>query len=132
MIVLDASVLIAHFDAGDRHHAQAGELLDAVAGQQLAASALTLAEVLIGPARVGRLEVARDALEAMEIEEVAVEVGGAERLAQLRAETGLRLPDCCVPLTAQDTYADAVLTFDARLGKQVRGLGFDWNPPATP
>ncbi|WP_367186735.1 PIN domain-containing protein [Sporichthya sp.] len=38
----------------------------------------------------------------------------AVRLAQLRAETGLRMPDCCVLLSAEATGA-TVATFDDRL-----------------
>lgn len=45
------------------------------------------------------------------------------RLATLRAETGLKLPDCCVLLAAQDAGAEAVLTFDEPLGREVERLG---------
>ena len=38
----------------------------------------------------------------------------AIRLAELRAATGLRMPDCCVILTAEDAAA-AVASFDERL-----------------
>lgn len=62
VIVVDASVLIAHFDAGDAHHERAETLLLAVADEPLAASPLTLAEVLVGPARAGRLDAATAAL----------------------------------------------------------------------
>jgi predicted nucleic acid-binding protein len=45
------------------------------------------------------------------------------RLALLRAETGLKLPDCCVLLAAEQSGA-AVATFDDRLAGAVtrRGL----------
>lgn len=44
MIVLDASVLIAHFDSTDAHHDRAGELLLLAADQDqtLGASPITL------------------------------------------------------------------------------------------
>jgi predicted nucleic acid-binding protein len=44
------------------------------------------------------------------------------RLAMLRADTGLRLPDCCVLLAAQQT-GGSVLTFDDRLARVAEGLG---------
>jgi len=78
--------------------------------------------VLVGPARSGRLEVARRVIRDLELEEVALEVGAAERLATLRAETGLRIPDCCVLLAARD--GDAVATFDGRLAVAARDRGF--------
>lgn len=70
MIVLDASVLIAHFDATDSHHDRAGELLLRAADQEqpLAASPITLAEVLVGPARTGRLDQATAALDQLRVQ----------------------------------------------------------------
>jgi predicted nucleic acid-binding protein len=117
VIVVDASVLIAHLDERDALHAQAVERLLAAAGETLGASTLTLAEVFVGPARGGRLGDARAAIAALEIQEVPLASGAAGALATLRAETGLKLPDCCVLLAAQDTRASAVLTFDERLAK---------------
>lgn len=38
--------------------------------------------------------------------------------------THLKLPDCCVLLAAQDKHADAILTFDDRLGREAERLGF--------
>lgn len=128
MIVVDASVLIAHFNRADACHDRAGALLLETAEHPLAASAITVAEVLVGPARTGTLAPAHTALRELAIEEIPVPAGAAGRLATLRAETGLKLPDCCVLLAAQDMNADAVLTFDDRLAKRVRELGYEWEP----
>lgn len=122
MIVLDASVLIAYLDAEDGQHGAAESVLEDVVDESLAANPLTLAEVLVGPARTGRLDAARAVLEELEVREVSLPVAAATALAQLRADTGLRLPDCCVLLTAQQTRA-AVATFDRRLGHEARRLG---------
>lgn len=67
MIVLDAGVLIAHFDATDTHHNRAGELLRLAADQDqpLGASPITLAGVLVGPASAGRMEQATSALDQL-------------------------------------------------------------------
>jgi predicted nucleic acid-binding protein len=102
VIVLDASVLIGHLDGRDPHHGRARELLTAHAGSELGASAISLAETLVGPARSGKLDLARDALSQLAVEELAFGQDASTRLATLRAETGLKLPDCCVLLAAQD------------------------------
>jgi hypothetical protein len=41
----------------------------------------------------------------------------------LRAGSGLKLPDCWVLLAAQDARAEAVLTFDDALAREVDRLG---------
>lgn len=132
MIVLDASVLIAHFDRDDAGHDRARAWLLETAEQPLAASAITLAEVLVAPARGGRLDTAHAALRDLGVGEVPVPAGAAERLAALRADTGLKLPDCCVLLAAQEVAADAVLTLDHRLAKRARALGYHTAPEPTP
>ena len=86
VVVLDASVLIGHLEASDPHHARATELLIDAAGSALAASTLTLAEVLVGPAQAGRLADARAALRTLDVSEVALGADAAARLALLRAE----------------------------------------------
>ena len=123
MIVADASVLIAHLDERDAQHELAVERLLEAAERRLAASPVTIAEVLVGPARAGRLEAARAALRDLGLDEVPFGADAAVRLAALRAETNLRLPDCCVLLAAQDVPAGSILTFDERLGVEARGLG---------
>jgi predicted nucleic acid-binding protein len=123
MIVLDASVLIAQLDQRDAHHAAAHQRLRSVAEHALGASTITIAETLVGPTTAGSLPVARAALRALEIAELPLPRDAAERLAALRAETGLRLPDCCV-LLAAETANGGVLTVDERLARVAaeRGL----------
>lgn len=125
MIVLDASVLIGHLDRSDHHHERADRLLLELADHELGASSLTLAEVLVGPARAGRLHVATRAVRALGVRDVAPGPDAAARLAMLRAGTGLKLPDCCVLLAAEDDGASGVGTFDERLGLAAKGLGLD-------
>jgi predicted nucleic acid-binding protein len=124
VIVLDATVLIAHLDADDAHHDAAETHLLEVADQPFGASSITLAEVLVAPARAGCLADAKAALQALGVAELRLPVDAAERLATLRANTALKLPDCCVLLAAEDTPA-RVLTFDARLAREADrpGLG---------
>ena len=122
MIVLDASALIAHLDGDDSFHEAAEELLLARAEDHFAASTTSIAEVLVGPARGGRLAEAERALRRLEVEEVGLGEGAAVRLAGLRASTGLQLPDCCT-LLATESMAGEVATFDRRLASAARMLG---------
>ncbi|MCA1707154.1 MAG: type II toxin-antitoxin system VapC family toxin [Actinobacteria bacterium] len=123
MIVLDASVLIAHLDATDVHHDRAGVLLLDVAGEPIGASPLTLAEVLVGPARAGQLDRGTALLHQLHVASVHLDDDAPARLAVLRAGTSLKLPDCCVLLTAEQTHG-AVATFEDRLAHAATEHGF--------
>lgn len=124
MIVLDASVLIGHLDARDPHHEEARTLLEASDAEPLGASAITLAETLVAPARVKRLEEAKAALELLGVEELGLGEDAPVRLARLRAKTGQKLPDCCV-LAAAQQHGGSVASFDADLRKAARKLRLD-------
>jgi predicted nucleic acid-binding protein len=123
MIVLDANVLIAHLDSNDAHHVRASTLLADSAGEPLSASPLTLAEVLIAPARAGHLDRAITVIDQLGVATQHLPQDAPIRLALLRSETNLKLPDCFVLLTAEQTQA-AVGTFDQRLANAAteRGL----------
>jgi predicted nucleic acid-binding protein len=123
VIVVDASVLIAQLDERDAHHERAQDRLLDLAAHPLGASPITIAEVLVGPARQGRLEEARAALRALEVTEIPFGDGASTRLAVLRAETQLKLPDCCVLLAAEEARARSLLTFDEQLGATASRLG---------
>lgn len=114
MIVLDASVIIAFLDRDDAQHSRAKELLAREIDDDFAANPLTLAEVLVVPARDGRLEQAQAVLRDLEVEELPFPSDSAVKLALLRVGTGLKMPDCCVLLAAQTACA-RVASFDDRL-----------------
>jgi predicted nucleic acid-binding protein len=114
MIVLDACVLIAHLDGRDHHHAAARALLEGSGARPLGASGVTLAETLVSPARVERLDQAWASLERLGVAELPLGPEGPRRLAALRAETGLKLPDCCVLLAAQ-RHDGVIASFDRDL-----------------
>jgi predicted nucleic acid-binding protein len=122
VIVLDASVLIGHLDGRDPHHEAATELLRAHAMEALGASQISLAETLVAPARSGRLEEAQEALERLSVHELSFARGAAARLASLRVETALKLPDSCVLLAAKD-HGGGVASFDLDLCRSARDLG---------
>jgi predicted nucleic acid-binding protein len=129
VIILDASVLIAHLDAGDAQHERAVQRLLEVADQPLGCSSITRAEVLAGPARHGRTDIAEAALGTLALEDVALAGNAPARLAELRVTTGLKLPDCCVVLAAQDADADLILSFNERLSRAAARLGFGASGP---
>jgi predicted nucleic acid-binding protein len=123
VIVLDACVLIAHFDQTDALHEEAGALLRSVAGEPLGASHITVTEVLVGPARAGRLDRATAALAQLGVTTIPLPEHGPVRLAALRAGTRLKLPDCCVLLAAEQ-YGGTIATFDDGLGAAAGKLSF--------
>lgn len=122
MIVLDASVLIAHLDGRDAHHERAGHLIGETGAEPLGASAITLAETLVAPARTGRLDDARAALDRLGVGELPLGEDAPGRLAQLRADTARKLPDCCVLLAAEEN-GGTVASFDSDLIVTARELG---------
>jgi predicted nucleic acid-binding protein len=125
VITLDASVLIAHLNPADPHHAAATDvLLDGTPGELLVHT-ITLAEVLVGGARVGRGAAMRDDLFAAGIVVASHDVDEPLRLADLRASSGLKLPDCCALDVAIRNQAP-LATFDRALGAAANrhGVGF--------
>lgn len=122
MIVLDASVLIAHLDAADDHHEHATRLLSDTTAIPLGASPLTLAEVLVGPARADRHEIAQAAVRLLGVQQIPLSDDAPVRLAAMRASTGLTLPDCCVLLAVEQASGE-LATFDRRLSEVARSRG---------
>ena len=122
MIVLDASVLVAHLSPLDAHHTAATELLHNTAGELWLVHTMTLAEVLVGGAKVGKgTEMLAD-LRSSGIALAPRDDEEALRLADLRVTTGLKLPNCCV-LDAAQTNAAQLATFDNALSTAASRLG---------
>jgi predicted nucleic acid-binding protein len=122
VIVLDASVLIAHLDERDIHHERASRLITDTGAEPLGASTITLAETLVAPARRGRLDDVLAALDRLGVTELPLADGAPAQLARLRAETGRKLPDCCVLLAARES-GGAVASFDSALVDAANTLG---------
>lgn len=119
--VLDASFMIAYLNAEDVHHSRAAHLMAQPELLDCTASEITWAEALVAPARVGRIPEVKAVLDQL--------VGVADLpedapvlLATLRAETGLKLPDCCVLLTAESNRF-GIATFDEPLARAARARG---------
>lgn len=122
MIVVDASVLIGHLEPADAHHAQATAVLTAHLLESFAASVITLAEVYTGAARCGQAPRLKELLEDLRVEELELPAGASLRVGELRAETNLTTPDCCVLCTAEHHRA-AIATFDDKLAARAREIG---------
>jgi predicted nucleic acid-binding protein len=122
MIVLDASVVIALLDPNDRHHLRATDLFAEHAVEGFQMHQLTLAEVLVGAVRTGRGTQRLYDLRSLGV--VAHESDADEPLilAELRATTGLRMPDCCVLAVARRETLP-LATFDDQLTRAAQGLG---------
>ncbi len=122
MIALDASIVIALLENEDPHHEAAKAFLATSASESWIINVLTLAEVLVAPARVGRLQQAQSALDLLNIHTDSLAADQAPELASLRAETGLKMPDACVLLTALNRGA-SLATFDTKLTAAADRLG---------
>lgn len=124
VIVLDASVLIALFDPADAQHERAEALFLANAAEQFALSSLTLTEFLIRPTAAGVAGAAEVFIANMGIVVSPLLAGDVRHLAQVRAESGLKLPDAVVLWLAQTSSA-SVMTLDERLAKAAASVGVD-------
>ncbi|HEX4588105.1 MAG TPA: type II toxin-antitoxin system VapC family toxin [Mycobacterium sp.] len=127
MIALDASVLIAHLNPTDQHHQAATAILLAGAPGQMLVHTVTLAEVLVGGVRIGQGASMRDDLRAAGIAVAPYDDDEPLRLAELRATSGLKLPDCCVLNVALHHNA-SLATFDDALAAAARQRGVRVEP----
>lgn len=126
MIVLDASFIIAYMSDRDAHHLRAVSLMGEPELLGCTASAITWAEALVTAARAGRLPEVKAALDAL-VDVSQLPDDAHVRLAALRAETGLKMPDCCVVLAAESS-GSGIATFDGPLAKAARARGIAiWN-----
>jgi predicted nucleic acid-binding protein len=122
VIALDASVLIAHLSPVDANHAAGTAILiDATPGSMLVHT-LTMAEVLVGGVRIGRGTDMRDDLRGAGVDIAPHDADEALRLAELRASTGLKLPDCCV-LDVAIQHHGSLATFDTALASAAQHRG---------
>ena len=120
--MLDATVLIAHLAGDDVHAQRALAILDTE--EDVAIHPLTLAECLVGPARVHREDEALETIDRLGIEQLPFGAQQPLALAKLRASTPLRLPDCCVLAAAIDAGA-RLATFDDKVARIAREQGVE-------
>lgn len=122
MIALDASVLIAYLNPVDAHHQAATRILLTGTPGEMLVHTITMAEVLVGGVRIGHGAAMRDDLHAAGIAVAPHDDGESLRLAELRATSGLKLPDCCV-LDIALRHRASLATFDNFLAAEARKRG---------
>jgi predicted nucleic acid-binding protein len=122
LVVLDASALIALVSSKDPHHNWALEMFRDTASFELQMSALTQAEVLVHPARAGKLEKFLKLVRGLGLEITPIEEADASKLASIRSITNLKMPDAVVlhqAIKAQGSIA----TTDQQLSKVAKSKG---------
>jgi predicted nucleic acid-binding protein len=123
LLVIDASVVIAHLQEDDPHHDAAVAALALRGAAELVFPASAYAEVLVGAFRSGKVAVSyveRFVAESpVRIEPITAEI--ARRAASLRARhAGAALADALVLATAEVLEAERVLTADKSWAKWSR------------
>jgi len=86
------------------------------------AHTITMAEVLVGGVRIGQGASMRDDLRAAGITVAPHDHEEPLRLAELRARSGLKLPDCCV-LDVAIRHQASLETFDKALAAEAAKRG---------
>ena len=71
------------------------------AAEPFGSSVITLAEAYAGATRAGQADRLGQLLARLEITPLELPAASARRLGELRASTGLKMPDCCVLFTAE-------------------------------
>lgn len=124
-MILDASVAIALRSPQDAHAAHAERLV--VEADELIIHPVALAECLVAPARAGLLaETHRVLLDDLGIRLWHPDEDEPDRIATLRAESRVALPDC-YPLTLAERTGYPLATFDAALRRAARDRGVPVN-----
>ena len=114
MIILDATFLIAFLDEHDPHHRDSKDLIEANFVEGFAVSAVTLAEVLVHPAKAGKEDRALSSIRRLGVKTIGVEPDGGMSIAHLRANHAIRMPDALVLHCALST-GSRIATFDRGL-----------------
>jgi predicted nucleic acid-binding protein len=122
VIVADASVIIAAANPAEVHHERARAILREAGEAGVVLHSLTMAEVLVGPARSGAQDVAHAAFAAAGIRSSSATDPPPTALALVRASAALKMPDACVLATAEH-LAVPLATFDERLVRAAAARG---------
>jgi predicted nucleic acid-binding protein len=121
VVVLDASALIALFDSSDSHHDWALKMFRDTVEFELALSVLTHAEVLVHPVRAGRESDFERSLHGLGADLLPLTADSGAQLAQLRAQTSLKMPDVVVLYEAH-RMSGSIATTDKGLAAAARKL----------
>jgi predicted nucleic acid-binding protein len=122
LVILDASALIALASDTDPNHNWALEMFRDTAAFGLQMTALTEAEVLVHPARAGKLEKFLKLIGALGLEITPIEESDSSQIAKIRASTSLKMPDAAV-LSQAIKVAGSIATTDQKLAKAAKEKG---------
>ena len=115
LALLDSSIVIGALNRHDALHEAASRAVRAERDRHaLAITALTYAEILVGPLRAGGRAVAVVERFAAQVRIVDLSPDIARLAAELRAARRLKLPDAVIVATGLRLGADVILTADAR------------------
>jgi predicted nucleic acid-binding protein len=120
VIVLDAGALIALLNNRDAHHEWALQMFIDTVAEDLAISALNLAEALVHPTKAGRYQEFMESIQGLGLEVQGLDQADVSSLATLRAESGLRMRDS-IALHLALRSDSALATTDRALGKAALG-----------
>jgi predicted nucleic acid-binding protein len=113
--LLDTSIVIGALNRDDALHRTASQAVRVERERHaLAISALTYAEILVGPLRAGGRAVEVVERFAAQVQVVELSADIARLAAELRAGRGLKLPAAVIVATGLRLGADVILTADAR------------------
>lgn len=121
-IILDANFIIALYNEKDVHHSWARNVIQDTLDEELLIPALSFAETLVRPARAGNSDLIADALGELGVTVVPLLRDSAVHLAQVRADSGLRMPDAVVLQAALERDC-ALATSDDVLAKAAQRAG---------
>lgn len=127
MIVVDAGMLIALWDRSDAHFAVARAVFAQHAESNI--HPVNLGEALVHAIRRGEEHAVRAKLTALGLREVETLTAQGFALARARAETGLKMPDCCALVCAEE-LGMPLATVDRRLAEVARRRGLRVLPAA--
>ena len=119
-LAVDTSAAIAYLHGGERASPAASWVFDgcmATGRNPAVMSAVSLAELMVGPSRTGASAIAT--MEGFfrffaDMQVVPLDENVAKAAARIRATTGLALPDAVVVATALEHEAAIIVTNDAR------------------
>ncbi len=122
LVILDASAVIALASDTDPNHSWALGMFRDTAAFGLQMTALTQAEVLVHPARAGKLEKFLKLIGALGLEITPIEESDSSQIAKIRASTSLKMPDAVV-LSQAIKVSGSVATTDKQLAKVAKDNG---------
>ena len=122
LVVLDASALIALASDIDPNHSWALGMFRDTAGFGIQMTALTQAEVLVHPARAGKLEKFLKLIGALGLEITPIEESDSSQIAKIRAATSLKMPDAVV-LSQAIKVSGSIATTDQKLARVAKEKG---------